>query len=257
MITGISLSYEADVCRLTLDAPAGKPPTLDYDVIGRFEAALDEIAAKAGTLTAVVLQSSSPKFFCAGANLNVMQTMDVAAIGPWVERGHRLMNRLEALPLPVIARVEGYAMGGGLELAMACDLIYAATTAKFAQSEGKLGLVTGWGGCYRLERRVGLARAKELIFTGRMLDAAEAVRLGVADWHGEPAALDAHLREVLGQIAGTSRVSIREMKVLLHTCRGSTLEENCRREAEASRRVLADGDTQTRLAQFFASRKAR
>jgi enoyl-CoA hydratase len=257
MITGISLSYEADVCRLTLDAPAGKPPTLDYDVIGRFEAALDEIAAKAGTLTAVVLQSSSPKFFCAGANLNVMQTIDATSIGPWVERGHRLMNRLEALPLPVIARVEGYAMGGGLELAMACDLIYAANTAKFAQSEGKLGLVTGWGGCYRLERRVGLARAKELIFTGRMLDAAEAVRLGVADWHGEPAALDAHLREVLGQIAGTSRVSIREMKALLHTCRGSTLEENCRLEAEASRRVLADGDTQTRLAQFFASRKAR
>jgi len=257
MTTGISLSYEADVCRLTMEPPAGKPPTLDYDVIGRFEAALDEITAKAGTLVAVVLQSASPKFFCAGANLNVMQTMDVASIAPWVERGHRLMNRIEALPLPVIARVDGYAMGGGLELAMACDLIYATSGARFAQSEGKLGLVTGWGGCYRLERRIGLARAKELIFTGRLLDAAEAVRLGVADWQGEPAALDAHLREVLGQIAGTSRVSIREMKALLHTCRGSTLAENLALETEASRRVLADGDTQARLAHFFASRKSR
>ena len=255
MTTEIALTMAADVCHLVLTSPPGKPPTLDYDVIARFDRVLDEITERAPTLNAVVLQSASPKFFCAGANLNVMQSIDRDTVGAWVRRGHALMNRIEELPLPVIARVEGYAMGGGLELAMACDLIVASSNARFAQSETRLGLVTGWGGCYRLQRRVGLARAKELCFTGRTLDAAEAVQLGVADWQGEPAALEQHVRDLLAAIGGNGRVAVREMKHILGTCAHTTLQENMEIEADASRRCLSQGDGYERLRTFLNSRK--
>jgi enoyl-CoA hydratase len=256
MTTEIALTFTREVCYLTLTPPSGKPPTLDYQVIQRFEQALDEIVARAPLLAAVVVQSASAKFFCAGANLQVMQGIDRDTIAPWVRRGHDLMNRLETLPMPVIARVEGYAMGGGLELAMACDLIVASTPARFAQSETKLGLVTGWGGCLRLQRRVGLARAKELCFTGRILDPAEAVQLGLAEWQGEPAALERYLQELLAAIAANGRVAIRETKHILSRSLDATLEENREIEIEASRRCLIEGDGYARLHTFLNARKS-
>jgi enoyl-CoA hydratase len=202
-------------------------------------------------LRAVVLQSASPKFFCAGANVKVLETIDRTSIVPWVERGHRLMNRLEALPLPVIARVEGYAMGGGLELAMACDLIFASTNARFAQSETKLGFVTGWGGSYRLVRRVGLARAKELVFSGRTFDAEEAVRIGIAEWQGSAAELGRYLDEFLRDVSGNSRLAVREMKQILESCTRTRLAENATIEADASLRCLTEGDAAQRLQEFL------
>lgn len=220
-----------------------------------FNNVLAEVESRASDLTAVVLRSASPKFFCAGANLKVMESIDHETVVPWVHRGHGLMNRLEALPLPVIARVEGYALGGGLELAMACDLIFASENARFGQSEAKLGLVTGWGGCFRLVRRVGLARAKELCFTGRMFDGEEAVRMGVAAWHGSAAALEQHLIQFLALVAGNSRTALREMKSILATCESTSLEENAAIEANASQRCLREGDAAERLRKFFETRR--
>jgi enoyl-CoA hydratase len=256
MTMRLTTATAAAVFTVTMHPPEGKPPTLDPDVIAAFDVVLAEIEVRARELNAVVLQSASPKFFCAGANVKVLETIDRTSIGPWVERGHRLMNRLEALPLPVIARVEGYAMGGGLELAMACDLIFASTNAKFAQSETKLGFVTGWGGSYRLVRRTGLARAKELIFSGRLFDAEEAARIGVADWQGAPEALGRKIDEFLLSVAGNSRVAVREMKQILASCLRTRLEENAAIEAEASRRCLTDGDAAERLRIFLQKKSA-
>lgn len=257
MITEIATHQDGQVCYLTFHPPSGKPPTLDYEVIARLEQTLADVTAQSSQLVAVVVQSASPKFFCAGANLNVMAEIDHDSVVPWVHRGHQVMNQLEALPVPVIAKVEGYAMGGGLELAMACDLILASSNARFAQSEAKLGLVTGWGGCYRLTRRVGLARAKELCFTGRMIDAAEAVRIGLADWQGESEALQSHLQFLVNEIGQNSRVAVKEMKHILGTCDHCTLEEAAQVEADASRRCLTDGDAAQRLEQFLQARSRR
>jgi enoyl-CoA hydratase len=256
MSTRLTTAYTASVCTVTLHPPEGKPPTLDPEVMDAFDRALTEIESRAADLSTVVLQSASPKFFCAGANINVLETINRETIGPWIERGHRLMNRIEALPLPTIARVEGYALGGGLELAMACDLIFASSNAKFGQTETKLGFVTGWGGSYRLVRRVGLARAKELVFTGRIFDAEEAVRIGVAEWHGAPEALALHLQEFLTAVAANSRVANVEMKRLLESCPHTTLAENAAVETAASQRCLGDGgDAADRLRNFLSKRK--
>ena len=255
MSTHVTTTYAAAVCTVMLQPPEGKPPTLDHAVMHSFEHALAEIEARAPELSAVVLQSASPKFFCAGGNLQMLEEIDRDSIVPWVERGHRLMNRIEALPVPVIARVEGYALGGGLELALACDLIFASTGARFGQTETKLGFVTGWGGSYRLTRRVGLARAKELVFSGRIFDAEEAVRIGLAEWQGGAAELDRHVDEFLRTVAGNSRVAIRELKQLLASCTHTSLAENAGLEAAASRRCLIDGDAAERL-KTFLRRKA-
>jgi enoyl-CoA hydratase len=257
MSTQLSTSYAAGICTVTLEPPAGKPPTLDPAVMDRFEQVLAEIEARIAGLSAVVVQSASPKYFCAGANIRVLETIDRDSIVPWVERGHALMNRIEALPVPVIARVEGYAMGGGLELAMACDLIFASTAARFGQSETKLGFVTGWGGSYRLVRRVGLARAKELGFSGRLFDAEEAVRIGLAEWSGTPAALASHLDEFLRAVAGNSRAAVREMKQIFATCPHTRVEENAAIEAAASRRCLTVGDAPERLRNFLQKKTAQ
>ncbi len=258
MSTCLTTAYADAVCTVTLHPPEGKPPTLDPAVMDAFDRVLAEIEMRAGGLSAVVLQSASPKFFCAGANINVLETINRDTIGPWVERGHALMNRLEALPLPVVARVEGYALGGGLELAMACDLIFASSNAKFGQTETKLGFVTGWGGSFRLVRRVGLARAKELVFTGRIFDAEEAERLGVADWQGDSAALALHVQEFLTAVAANSRVANREMKSLLESCTRTTLVDNATLETAASQRCLGEeGDAAGRLRSFLARSRAK
>ena len=257
MSTRLAIAYGDAVCTVTLHPPDGKPPTLDPAVMDAFDRILTEIETRAPELSAVVLQSASPKFFCAGANIKVLETINRDTIGPWVERGHRLMNRIEALPVPVIARVEGYALGGGLELAMACDLIFASGNAKFGQTETKLGFVTGWGGSFRLVRRVGLPRAKELVFSGRIFDAEEAVNLGLAEWQGTPEALQFHLQEFLGAVSASSRVANREMKNLLESCARTTLAENAAIETAASQRCLGEGgDAAERLRLFLTKNRA-
>lgn len=257
MSTRLTTAHTDFVCTVTLHPPEGKPPTLDPAVMDAFDRVLTEIESRATELSAVVLQSASPKFFCAGANINVLATINRDTIGPWVERGHGLMNRIGALPVPVVARVEGYALGGGLELAMACDLIFASANAKFGQTETKLGFVTGWGGSYRLVRRVGLARAKELIFTGRIIGAEEAVNLGLVDWQGKPESLALHVAEFLGAVTASSRVANREMKNLLESCDRTTPAKNATDETAASQRCLgADGDAAERLRRFLTKNRA-
>lgn len=257
MSTRLTTTFTAAVCTLTLHPPEGKPPTLDDAVLAEFDRALDDIEARLPELRAVVVQSASPKAFCAGANLEVLKTIDRDTIGPWVQRGHALLNRLEALPLPVIARVEGFALGGGLELAMACDLIFASSAARFGQPETKLGLVTGWGGSFRLVRRVGLARAKEIVFSGRMVEAAEAVRLGLAEWEGGSEDLGRHLDEFLRALAGNSSVAVREMKQILAACPEQSRAANLAAEASASERCLSEGDAPERLRAFFEKKATR
>jgi enoyl-CoA hydratase len=258
MSTRLATAYADGVCTVTLHPPEGKPPTLDPTVMDAFDRVLDEIETRAANLSTVVLQSASPKFFCAGANINVLETIDRDTIGAWVERGHRLMNRIEALPPPTVARVEGYALGGGLELAMACDLIFASGQAKFGQTETKLGFVTGWGGSFRLVRRVGLSRAKELVFTGRILDAEEALGFGLADWQGAPDALGLHLRQFLAAVATNSLVANREMKRLLASVEGTTPAHNAIAETAASQRCLGEaGDAAERLRSFLTKNREK
>jgi enoyl-CoA hydratase len=133
------------------------------------------------TVACVILTGSGAKAFVAGADIAAMQSMNAVAAEDFARLGHAVLRAIENFPKPVIAAVNGFALGGGCELAMACDIRIAAENARFGQPEVNLGVIPGFGGTLRLSRLVGKGRAKELIFTGDMIDAHEAYRIGLAN----------------------------------------------------------------------------
>ena len=208
MKTSAKLSIAGGVAEIvfTPETP-GKPPTVDYAFLDELEAGLREIAAREQEVTAVFLKSASPRYFVVGANLEALKLVNKDTITRWIERGHEVYTLLEELPVPTVAVVSGFALGGGLELALCCDYILAADTAKFGLPEAGLGFIPGWGGSYRLPERIGAARAKELMYTGRSVDAAEAFRLGLANFCGSAAELDAHVAETVAAMKNNAKLS--------------------------------------------------
>lgn len=230
-----------------------KPPTMDLELFAEMHAALDslEAAAKApGGPRALVLRSTSAKVFLAGANIAVLESLDEQTMGSWIVEGHRLLNRLESLPVPVIGVVAGYALGGGLELALACDWIYATTEARFGQTEVKLGFVSGWGGVQRMAHRVGVARARELSCTGRIITAEEAARTGLANFVADAATVESHLATTLEEIAAASGSAIARLKAIINSEREAGLAF-AMRESIASQECIADPDTRARVRAFL------
>jgi enoyl-CoA hydratase len=174
------------VALLTLDRPKALN-ALDRATLERLRARLAELAGDR-TVRAVVLTGAG-RAFAAGADIAEMRGLGPVEAEAFSRLGHAALADLEALPVPTIAAVNGYALGGGCELALACDWIYASTKARFGQPEVNLGLIPGFGGTSRLVRRVGPAWAKELILSGEPIDADTAVRIGLANRVFEPEAL--------------------------------------------------------------------
>ena len=256
MQTHINFKRHKDVVTLTFASEeAGKPPTLDLEVLDRLSDVLERIEEDED-LRGVVIRSNSEKYFVVGADINALREMDTTSIVTWVQRGHEVFNVLAELRLPVIAWVEGYALGGGLELAMACDLILATDNAKLGQPEAKLGLVSGWGGSHRLPRRVGLAKAKEMFFTGNILDARTAYDFGLVDYVGIRDAVQNYLDQILEGIRNCSPLAVAQMKLLLDDSLDTTIDENALAEASASIRCMNSPDTQQRIADFLDKRRS-
>ena len=180
MKTHAELKVEGDLARIVLTPdPAGKPPVLDRGLFGELSDAARRIRARRDAIRAVILSSASPRHFMVGANIKMLAGFNEKTVGEWVRAGHEAFNDIEDLPMPVIARVEGNALGGGLELAMVCDFILAGPDARFGQPEVGLGVITGHGGAWRLERRVGYGRSRQLLFTGKIIDSREALEIGL------------------------------------------------------------------------------
>ena len=245
-------------------ADARKPPVLDHSVLDQFDVVLDqlEIDLRADCPPRVViLKSDSARFFCAGGNIAALATLDAESMGAWIERGHEVFARIETLPVPTVAIVSGYALGGGLELAVACDLIYATDSAQFGQTEVRLGFVTGWGGGRRLAARVGVARAKELSFTGRMFDAAEALRIGLAQFVGTDDELAQHLSRVVNEIAKGAPIAVSAMKDIIDAAAdaghpGSSTAEARNLTVERAHSVaLAESEETVRRVSEFLNRR--
>jgi len=166
------------VALLTLDR-ADALNALDRELLLDLEARLAELAPDAG-VRALVLTGAG-RAFAAGADIAQMRGMTPAEAEGFSRLGHRVFGALESLSIPTIAAVNGYALGGGCELACACDWIYASAKARFGQPEVNLGIIPGFGGTSRLARRVGLARAKEMVLTGAPLAAEDALRVGLVN----------------------------------------------------------------------------
>ncbi len=201
----------------------------------------------------VVLTGSGEKAFVAGADIKYMSGLSVEGATAWGELGHRCTQLLETMPKPTIAVIQGFALGGGCELALACDLRYAGPKAKLGQPEINLGIIPGWGGTQRLVRACGLGVAKDLILTGRLVDADEALRIGLVNAVHDPVLEKA--REVAELLASKSPLALAAAKrALNHALQGDHVE-NLQREADEFGGLFGSEDAKEGLAAFAEKRE--
>ncbi len=206
-----------------------------------------------GEVRAVVLTGAGDRAFIAGADIKAMSAMDVDAAKAWGELGHNVARRLETMPKPTIAAINGFALGGGCELAAACDIRYASSRAKLGQPEINLGIIPGWGGTQRLARLCGLGFAKELILTGRLVEADEALTRGLVDGVHDPV-LDKAL-ETARLLATKSPLALAAAKrALNHALQGDHVA-NLEREYTEFGGLFASADAREGLTAFIEKRE--
>lgn len=197
------------VATLTVNRP-DKLNALNAQVLTELRRTLLDLSADS-QVRAVILTGAG-KAFVAGADIAAMRQMTVSEARAFSELGHSVGTVLESVPMPVIAAVNGFALGGGCELALACDFIYASAKAKFGQPEVNLGLMPGFGGTTRLPRRVGVGRARELTYTAELVDAEEALRIGLVNRICAPEELMGHAQATAEKIASKGPLAVAASK---------------------------------------------
>lgn len=211
----IRLAVDGAVATLTVDRPA-KLNALTPAMLGELERHLAEIDRNTD-VRAVLLTAAGERAFCVGADVTVWTALDPLDMWRWwVRDGQRTMERLARLRQPTIAAVNGFAFGGGLELALAADLRLASAQASFAMPETKIGTLPGWHGTKRLPEIIGMARAKQMIFTGARIDATTAERWGLVNDVVPADRLLERAREVAGEIANNSPNAVQLAKASLN-----------------------------------------
>jgi enoyl-CoA hydratase len=241
------------VAVLTIDRPDALN-ALDVDTL---TALRDEILQlrENEAVRAVVLTGAGDRAFAAGADIKYMSALSVDEAKTWGELGQNVAQLLETSPKPTIAAVNGFALGGGCELALACDIRYASAKAKLGQPEINLGIIPGWGGTQRLARVCGIGVAKELILTGRTVDAEEAVRIGLVDGVADPV-LERAL-ETARLLASKAPLALQAAKQAInHALQGDHVE-NLLGEAERFAQLFGSEDAKEGLAAFVEKREPR
>ena len=208
----VHLEKRGAVALVTLDRPDALN-ALNRALLEAFDAAIGAIHADPDIKALVV--TGAGRAFVAGADIAEMQTMTPLEAEAFSASAHRIFSRLEDLPIPTVAAVNGFALGGGCELALACDWIYASSKARIGQPETKLGLIPGFGGTSRLVRRVGLAWAKELVLVAEPISADEAARIGLVNRVFPPDELMAATLAVGDAIAARGSIAVRVAKQVM------------------------------------------
>ena len=169
---------EDHIAILTLNRPATRN-ALNFSILERMEAAVAALEQEDDLRVLIITGSGSS--FCSGADLREIREFDPQRSRQFSLLGHRVFNRVEQFPTPVVAAINGHALGGGCELACACDLRLASARARLGQPEARVGMITGWGATTRLPRYIGLARAKEMVFRAEVISAEEAKQIGLVN----------------------------------------------------------------------------
>jgi enoyl-CoA hydratase len=205
----------------------------------------------------VVLRGAGDRAFGAGADIKYMSGLGADEAKEWGELGHEVGRLLETGPQPSIAAVNGLALGGGCELALACDIRYAASTAKLGQPEVNLGIIPGWGGTQRLARVCGVGIAKDLILTGRAVDAQEALRIHLVSAVFEPAELMAKTMEVARLLAAKGSLALAAAKAAVNEALQGNHTANLQSEADRFGDLFASDDAKEGLTAFAVKREPR
>ena len=250
----ISVSREDAVAVVTVDRQDALN-ALDLPTLTELRDRLLELRDD-GDVHIVVLTGAGERAFIAGADIKYMSRLDVDGAQAWGDLGHNCAQLLETMPKVSIAAVNGFALGGGCELALACDLRYASTRAKFGQPEVNLAVIPGWGGTQRLARVCGLGVAKDLVLTGRVIDAEEALRIGLVSTLCEPDELLDRVLATARELGAKSPLALAAAKAAVnHSLQGDHVE-NLTGEAERFADLFASEDQKEGMAAFIEKRDA-
>jgi enoyl-CoA hydratase len=226
---------------------------LNRDVIAEIRQTLAEAAA--GNLRCLIITGAGEKAFVAGADIGEMAPLAPEEAKDFSRAGNEMMDAIEDFPAPVIAAVNGYALGGGFELALACDIRLAAENAVFSFPEAGIGIIPGYGGVKRIVSLIGTGRAKELLFTARRVTAAEALSLGIVN-HVYPAGeLMAKALALAAQIAANAPRAVQGEKRLANMHTGLTAPEYTDKETVIFKACFGTRDQRESMAAFLEKRK--
>jgi enoyl-CoA hydratase len=248
----ILVSIDGAIGTLTVNRPESLN-SLNGETLEALDRAIEGLKGKG--LRCLIVTGAGEKAFVAGADIAAMSTMTAAEGLAFSRLGQVAFGKLEALACPVIAAVNGFALGGGCELALACDFIVASDKAKFGQPEVKLGVIPGYGGTQRLARRVGPAVARELIYTGRIVLAEEALRLGLVNAVVPRRELMDKVLEMARLIAAAGPSAIAAAKRVMLETDGLPLSAGLAAEAEAFGQCFAGDDQKEGMRAFLEKRE--
>ena len=249
----VDLSLDGAIATLTLNRPE-KLNALTLDMLYQLE---QHIAAleNATEIRALMITGAGERSFCVGADINAWADVDAISMWRnWIREGHRIFHRLAVLNLPTLAVLNGYTFGGGLELAMACDLRMASYTVSLALPEVKLGIIPGWAGTQRLPVLIGPARAKQMIFSGERVSAKQAEQWGLINEVVPPELLVKQSKELAVAIAANAPLAVQMAKQLIDGGLGD--ETGYRLEALASAFARYSDDAHEGIASFKEKREA-
>jgi len=241
------------IATITLNRPEALN-ALSKEVINEVLQALEDIRADEN-IRVVVLTGAGEKAFSAGADIKTMKGMNALKGRELSLMGARLCSALENLEKPVIAAINGYALGGGLEVAMACDLRVTSDRARMGQTEINIGLIPGWGGTQRLTRLIGKTKAKELVFTGKMIDAKTAEQLGLVNMVFSADEFREKVREFAKELTTKAPVALKVAKELIDKGADISLDAAIALEREGIGVVASTEDLQEGVSAFTEKRK--
>jgi enoyl-CoA hydratase len=243
------------IATITINRPE-KLNALNQETIQEISSTLDD-AEKDENIRVVVITGAGDRAFSAGADINEMKGKTPIDLRRSCQRTKEMMNKVEDLEKPVIAAINGYALGGGLELAMACDLRIASEKARLGQPEINIGLIPGWGGTQRLPRFVGKAIAKEMIFTGKMIDAKTAERLGLVNAVVPADQLKAAVKKLAEELSSKPPIAVKLAKQLINNSIETNLRIGMMHESEAFGILSSTEDVKEGIAAFLEKRKPK
>ena len=214
MYNHLKIEEKGNIAIMTISAPKSLN-ALNSAILGEIDEYLDEF--ENGGYRCLIITGDGEKSFVAGADISEMATLGAQQGETFGRKGSEVFRRIETLPCPVIAAVNGFALGGGCELAMACDIRICSDNAKFGQPEVGLGIIPGFSGTVRLARLVGMGMAKQLIYTGKALRASEALRIGLVNEVLPQEELMNRALELAGQIAANAPLAVSAAKLCINT----------------------------------------
>ena len=243
----LQVEKDEEITLITINRP-DKLNAINLSVMDEFITVLDSLEKDSSKV--IIITGAGQKAFSAGADIEYMSKIGAVEAEKYALRGHEVLNKIESIEKPVIAAINGYALGGGCELALACDIRFASSNAQLGQPEVTIGICPGWGGTQRLLRIIGPARAKDLIFTGRKIGTEEALSMGLINKIFSPENLISESKVYAKNISKNSSFAIGKSKILVNRGMDTNLDTGLKLEIYSWSLCFSTKDREERMKAF-------